>query len=70
MSATMGLQNWWSKGHKIDKKTDEAVSRVVEAREGVTDAGNRLARALDLIDGGRMEVTLGRLVNARQVTKR
>ena len=64
----MGLNNWFGmNGHKSDtKKTDEAVSRVVEARETVTSAADRLMRALDVTDS-RMELTIGRLAKAKRV---
>ena len=64
----MGL-NWFTR-HKNDKKTtDEAVGRVIDARLAVTAAADRLTRALDLTDGSRMELTLDRLIDARQVKR-
>jgi len=57
--------NWFG-SHKNDKKTDEAVNRVVEARIAVTDAATRLVKALDITDS-RMELTLGRLASQKRV---
>lgn len=64
----MGLSNWFGmRRHEEKKRTDEAVSRVIEARATVTHAANRLVRALDLTeDHSRMGVTLERLIEARR----
>lgn len=65
---TMGLSNWFTRRQE-HKKTDEAVSRVIDARQAVTAAADRLGRVLDLTDGSRMELTLDRLIDARQVKR-
>lgn len=65
---TMGL-NWFTRHKNENKKTDDAVVRVVEARKAVTHAAERLSRVLDLTDGSRMEGTLDRLIDARQAKR-
>lgn len=63
---TMGL-NWFStRTSKREKKTNEAVTRAIEARVTVTNAANRLMEALDIAEGSRMGLTLENLVKARQ----
>ncbi len=61
----MAISDWFKRHQKNDAKTDEAVSRVIEARATVTHAANRLARVLDA-DHSRMGVTLERLIEARR----
>lgn len=65
MSSLM-VFNWFGRGAKTaTRKENEAVRRVIEARQTVTDAASRLVRALDLTDS-RMALTLGRLSQQRR----
>lgn len=68
MNAMTWFGNRSAKDKEADRKTDEAISRVIKARETVTDAAERLARALDISDS-RMEQTLQRLVHVKRVPK-
>jgi hypothetical protein len=65
MSSLM-VFNWFGRGDKsATRKENEAVRRVIESRQTVTDAASRLVRALDLTDS-RMALTLGRLSQQRR----
>ncbi len=64
---SIATMTWFGKSAKeAERKTDEAVSRVIKARETMSSAANRLDRALDAITSPAMEITLGRLVQAKR----
>jgi hypothetical protein len=61
----MGL-NWFTRSKsQREHKTNEAVTRAIEARVTVEKAANRLTRVLEIMEGSRMEHALERLVNVR-----
>lgn len=56
----------WFGSRREDQRIDDALQRVVSARKEVECAAARLANALETAKSERMEITLTKLVQARQ----